>query len=473
MKVVFTIARNDFRNFLREKKIIISGLLFLLLVIVSIIGGYQQFDKQNKERKEAQEAVRKSWLNQGDKNPHSAAHYGTYAFRPVSVLSFFDVGLNSYVGNSIYLEAHRQNNPKFSVASESSSLIRFGELTIAFILQIIMPLLIFFIGFNVVTKEKEGNTLKVLFSQGITMKSIAWGKLLAIFGIVSMLILPVFALIFFLGLMNVGQGDKILFLTSFSFLLLTYLVYLFILCSISVLISAISKTSRSALLVLLGFWITTCIILPKVAANLGSSIHKAPSGFEFRQNIAKDEENGIDGHNPSDKRFDRLKDSVLHKYNVKKIEELPINFDAIAMQEGERYSSMIYNKHFERLRQDYLIQNKISQYASLVDPFIGVRNFSMSLAGSDIASAFSFQEQAESYRFEMVKYLNNYLRDFSVTGEWDKKASSSIYSNIPDFHFTPISMNDRLKDNALSIVSLFMWAIICAFGLSSLKNKVN
>jgi ABC-2 type transport system permease protein len=288
-----------------------------------------------------------------------------------------------------------------------------------------------------------------------------------------MLILPVFALIFFLGLMNVGQGDKILFLTSFSFLLLTYLVYLFILCSISVLISAISKTSRSALLVLLGFWITTCIILPKVAANLGSSIHKAPSGFEFRQNIAKDEENGIDGHNPSDKRFDRLKDSVLHKYNVKKIEELPINFDAIAMQEGERYSSMIYNKHFERLRQDYLIQNKISQYASLVDPFIGLRNFSMSLAGSDIASAFSFQEQSELYRFEMVKYLNNYLRDFSVTGEWDKKASSAIYSNIPDFYFTPVSMRVRLKENVLSIVSLFMWAIICAFGLSSLKDKVN
>jgi hypothetical protein len=60
-----------------------------------------------------------------------------------------------------------------------------------------------------------------------------------------------------------------------------------------------------------------------------------------------------------------------------------------------------------------------------------------------------------------------------VTGEWDKKASSSIYSNIPDFHFTPISMYVRLKDNALSIVSLFMWSIICAFGLSSLKNKVN
>jgi hypothetical protein len=97
----------------------------------------------------------------------------------------------------------------------------------------------------------------------------------------------------------------------------------------------------------------------------------------------------------------------------------------------------------------------------------------MSLAGSDIASAFSFQEQSELYRFEMVKYLNNYLRDFSVTGEWDKKASSAIYSNIPDFYFTPVSMRVRLKENVLSIVSLFMWAIICAFGLSSLKDKVN
>ena len=473
MIMVFNIVRYEFRSLLRDKKLIITGFIFLLLVSLSIVGGYRHYHQITRDRQESQNLVRKSWLNQREKNPHSAAHYGTFAYRPMSVLSFFDLGIDTYAGNSIYLEAHRQNEPRFSVASESSSIIRFGELTVAFILQVILPLFIFFIGFNIISKEREDNTLKIIFSQGIDMKRLAWAKLIALLGLICMLLIPIFIGILILGYKTLSEPDGFLFPSRVSILFLTYFLYVFILCAITVCISAMMKNSRNALLLLLGVWIFSCIILPKVSANIGESIHQAPSGFEFREAISKDEKNGIDGHNPADKRFDDLRDSVLRKYNAKSVKELPVNFDAIAMQEGERYSSMVYNKHFTALRKDYLIQNSVSQFAGLVDPYLAVRNFSMSLSGSDLRSAFAFQEQAELYRFNMVKYLNNYLRDFSRTGEWDKTAPSSIYSKIPDFTFIPNSTSTVLLHNILSIISLLIWTIACIIGLSSLNNKVN
>jgi ABC-2 type transport system permease protein len=39
---------------------------------------------------------------------------------------------------SIHLEAHKQNDAVFSAAQDASSLIRFGELTVAFVLQILI-----------------------------------------------------------------------------------------------------------------------------------------------------------------------------------------------------------------------------------------------------------------------------------------------------------------------------------------------
>ena len=61
------------------------------------------------ERDSAQEIVNIQFASQGEKNPHAAAHYGIYAFKSVRPLSFFDTGISSYTGVSVWLEAHKQN----------------------------------------------------------------------------------------------------------------------------------------------------------------------------------------------------------------------------------------------------------------------------------------------------------------------------------------------------------------------------
>ncbi len=92
---------------------------------------------------------------------------------------------------SVRLEAHKQNDALFSTAQDSSSLIRFGELTLAFVLQILMPLLIIFLCFNAFTQEREDQTLPLMLGQGISIQQLAWGKILGFSGVVACLVVPV------------------------------------------------------------------------------------------------------------------------------------------------------------------------------------------------------------------------------------------------------------------------------------------
>lgn len=464
------IANKEYLTLLRDKRFKIMGGLITILLLVALLGGFVAYRSLKKERELAQNEARKTWLNQGEKNPHSAAHYGSFAFRPKSELSFFDFGVDSFTGTNVYLEAHRQNDPKFSAAQDSSSLIRFGEMTVAFVLQLLVPLLIIFLCFNAVSQEKEDNTLKLMLSQGASMSEIAWGKILGFSKALVWIIVPALIISFLLILISTeGSINADLFL-RFLLTLVAYFVYFFLFISISVVVSARANSSRNSLLSLLGVWIMACVILPKATANIGATLFKAPSNFEFREAIKKDEENGIDGHNPSDKRFEALKKQILAQYKVDSVENLPVNFDAIAMQEGEKYSSMVYNSHFERLEHIYQKQNSVAAYSAILNPFMAVRNLSMSLAGSDYKSALAFQKQAEKYRFEMVEMLNTHMRDFSKTGDWEKKADAKIYEKIPDFRFDNPSVTEVLKQNWVALFALILWTLLAALLINKLKN---
>ncbi len=455
------IANKEYLSLMRDKRFRIMGSLVTVLLLVALAAGFTAYRSLKKERQLAQAEARATWLHQGEKNPHSAAHYGSYAFRPKSELSFFDFGVDSYVGTNVYLEAHRQNDARFSAAQEASSLIRFGEMTVAFVLQLLVPLLIIFLCFDSIAKEKEDHTFQLLLSQGVNISQIAWGKIQGFSKALTWILVPTLLAAFLMTLIGTNGTLTAEVLVRFGLLLVFYVLYFFFFISTATVISAYAASSKNALLILLGIWIAVCVILPKASANIGATVFKAPSSFEFREAIKKDEESGIDGHNPSDKRFEALKKEVLARYKVDSVEALPVNYHAIAMQEGEKYSTLVYNKHFSELENTFQKQNAVSTYFALLNPYMAIRNISMGLSGSDYKTALAFQKAAESYRFKMVETLNNHMRDFSKTGDWEKKAGSNLYGKIPDFQFSGPSIAEVLRQNFIAILALVIWLGIC------------
>lgn len=275
-------------------KLLISISLFLF--IVATITGINQYKKGNEQYKESVSKERTIWETQEEKNPHSAAHYGTYAFKPKFALSLFDYGVTKYTGNSIFLEAHNRNEATFSEASDQTSLARFGTLSVNFVLIYLFPLLIVLIGFNSYTKEEENQTIRLLKSQGVHPIKLTLGKLVAIYIPVFVLTTIVFLLV---GIVLTNVHDLAFFSwSSLSTLFSLYALYYLIISTLTVLISLWSKSSGISLVSSLIVWISFSFITPKIATNLANENHPYPTKSEFNLRIAEDKSNGLDGHNP-------------------------------------------------------------------------------------------------------------------------------------------------------------------------------
>ncbi len=452
------IIKKELLSSVRDVRLQVSGGILIFLMLTAILVGREDQKQIQLEREKAQSAMYDKWVNQGEKHPHSAAHYGQFAFKPKPVLSFLDVGLDNYTGISVFLEAHKQNEVLFSAAQDSNGMTRFGEMTAALILQVLLPLLIIFLTFNVFSKEREEGTLKLIHAQGLSMRQLFMGKVLGTYLMVLLIFLPMIVLAYLLlgqqsTSLNTGVTSKFLLLSS------NYAIYFLVFVLLCVSISAFSKNSGFSLLTLLGIWIVTCVIIPKATANLADKIYPTPSQFEFKKTIKDKVRKGIDGHNPSDVRLASLKEEVLDKYGVATIDDLPVNWSGIAMQAGEEYTDQVYDAEFTKIEKIFNFQNRVSEWAGFVNPYIAVRNLSMALAGTDFYHHVTFAKAAEDYRRSFVKKMN---KDMEVNHKAevaysDYNVGEEMWSSIEPFSYSQPNTTDILLKNWRSISALILW----------------
>ncbi len=454
------LIKKEFLTALRDTRLQITAAVLVALMLTAIIVSKQGQKRIAEEREVAQAAMYDQWVNQGSKHPHSAAHFGQFAFKPKPALSFLDVGLDNYTGVSVFLEAHKQNEVLFSAAQDSNGMTRFGELTAALVLQVLIPLLIIFLTFNIYSKEREQGTLKLNIAQGIAPKSIFMGKVWSTYLIVMLLFLPLILLAFFL-LDGAGNQLDPQANIKFGFLVLGYGLYFLVFIFLSVSVSAFAKSSGLSLLALLGIWIISCLVLPKATSNLADKLYPSPSLFEFKERVKHKVKNGIDGHNPSDTRLASLKEEVLNQYGVKTIEELPVNWSGIAMQAGEEYTDNVYDQEFSKIEGTFLNQNEMSEWASFLSPFLAIRNLSMALSGTDFNSHLAFTKAAEKYRRAFVKKMN---KDMEVNHKpgvayGDYKVDREMWASIGPFQYRLPDVMSILGDQWRSISSLGLWLL--------------
>src|SRR6187200_2299824 len=119
-KFIGIIARQEWLSAFRSKTPLALYGVLLSVMLLATLTGWQYVKEFNKQQAEASHEVRDHWMNQPNRHPHRVAHYGYLVFREKSPLSFFDFGLDSYVGNSVFLEAHRQNTVNMSEAGFSN-----------------------------------------------------------------------------------------------------------------------------------------------------------------------------------------------------------------------------------------------------------------------------------------------------------------------------------------------------------------
>lgn len=465
LHIEILIAKHLKNSVFKNTAVFIITLFIGIILLYAALTGWENYTAQNETSEKYQHESREDWLKNPDKNPHRMAHYGNFAFRKSTPLSVFEFGMEPFFGNAIFLEAHKQNTANFSEAGFSNSILRFGEISIAMVLQILLPLLIFFLGFNAIAAEREDGTLKLLLSQGISWKQLLRGKILGIASVIMLLFIPTIIALVLIWLLlqdfsiSSDATIKMLLFVLFHF------IYLLFFCIIAVLISAASKTSKKALISLIGIWLVFTIILPRTTQAIGAYIYQAPSKIAFQSGIEKDILKQGDSHNPNDLHYKAIKDSLLRVYKVDSVQKLPFNYSGFIMTEGEKISSRIYSQHLEKLLQVYEKQNSFSKTVSFINPYIAIKNLSMGLSNTDYDSYIDFQKQAENYRYTMAQKMNG-LQVKYISNKKPKPndkpltISKQHWADVAEFHYKPKGIRDVLKSEFVSVISVFLWIIL-------------
>ncbi|MGB4771676.1 MAG: DUF3526 domain-containing protein [Chitinophagaceae bacterium] len=455
--MVGAVMLKEWKEFVRTGRLVLAAIFFLALLAVSIYTSWQYSDAIQTQYTDAGKQHRANWENQAEKNPHAAAHFGTYVFKPKSALSLIDPGVDKFTGVAFYLEPHKQGTAQYSAVQDETSTIWFGELTPAFVLLYLIPLLIILLGFNAFTKEREYGTAKLMMIQGAGKLSILAGKSLMLLFVAFVIMVPVL----FSGLIiSAGSNQFSAFsMSNLLVLLVMYLLYYIVIINVCLFVSSVVQRSGLSFLVLLCFWMVSTFIVPKVAANIAEQQNPSALLSDLDAMVEKRRSAGIDGHNAANEQAKKLEAEVLKMYGVDSVSQLPVNIAGIRLQRGEAFTARIYDSVFGLLKTTLDDQSLTFSRSAVFSPFSSARFLSMAFCGSDYEYHWHFANAAEKYRLYFVQYLNEDIVNHSKTGE-DYTVGRDLYSSIKPFSYQPQSLGETVNQQRWNILALCIWLLV-------------
>ena len=466
--MIRTIIRKEFILTLRDGRLLTLGFSILVIFIGFFLASAHELQQLRQEKQSVGITAKEQWDSQSVKNPHSAAHYGIYVFKPDSPVAALDPGLRPFIGQSLWLEPHKRNLVRFNPSADQILANRFGQATTSFVLYALLPLLILALTFTSVSQERERGTLRMLHSLGVAAKPLVFGKLLGLLAAFTLVLSP--ALI--VALMLLAQKftlnfDDVLRLTS---LLLMFVVYYAIFTAIAIAASAYFKTSRITLFCLLAFWLGSVFIAPRLGAVTAETLSPNPTASQFWEAIKNDIAQGVDGDGTHEQRTKAFEVKILAQYGVVRKEDLPVGFVSLNRQFNDSYSSQVHALHFDRLRDNFAKQQHLTHLASWMGPSLSIRSLSMTLAGMDLAHQRHFEDAAEAYRHYFINLTEDLDRERSHGTERSAKGEEADWRTVKAFEYQSPDIVFVLKTAQPDLMVLIFW-LVFALTLLTLSAK--
>ncbi len=429
------VCREELRYLAGQRLFRVMALILGLALCAALVLGALALQEQRAVQQQLSEEVRQQWVEQPDRHPHRVAHYGTFAFRPPPALGLFDPGVDRYVGNSIFLEAHRQNPANFAAVMENTTLTRFGELSPAFLLQYLVPLLLVVLAGTAVTREREHGTALLLRAQGLGLGSLLAGKTLAYAlegtcGVVLVLLASA-AVLAVDGALGVDAASRLLALG------VVYTLFLTICSGLGVACSALCRNARQAMLAVTAGWLLLALMLPRAVPDWIQAAEPLPTRVEFAAAVKADAADRGDSHNPEDSAFEALRQELLDEHGVDRVEELPVNFGGLVMVAGERRDAEAFQRQYERFLARLDRQDRLLSGAAWASPAMAVNRLSALLSGTDRHAYVDFQDAAEDYRYRVMQELNElHAHEIDYEDDRAQRISSDHWAAIPPFEYS-------------------------------------
>lgn len=442
--------------------------LYLLLAISCVMVTLLRMDAERATRLQHQATAQAAFTAQPNRHPHRMVHYGHYVFRAPPPLAYFDPGLDRVTGQGIFLEGHKQNTASFSPTAASAPMGRFSWLTPAQLVQILAPLVLILLGYSLLAREREGQTLITLLAQGASPLSLLGGKLLALLGAAALMLAPVA-----ISLVAAAfEGEEAWVLLA---LVGAYGVYLLLWCLLITLACIWVSQGAAVLLLTLVLWICLTVLAPVLAVEVAKARLQAPGkiAMDLQASINHEED---DGHSIGPEAQQQLQQELLARYQVSRLEDVPVNMRGLVAQRAEERLTHTLNQYANQLRDGESQQSRMLAQAAWLAPVLAISNASRALAATDLWHFHGFLTGAEQVRYDFVQALNT-LHANELRYEDDKNRSRDAQAEqrtrinaehwqlLPHYQQQPAAAADRLRRAAPSVAQLALWVVLLGAAL--------
>lgn len=281
----------------------------------------------------------------------------------------------------------------------------FPSVDMVFIVGVIMSLLIFMLTYDSLSGEREEGTLKVLLSCPVPRDTVIAAKWLG--GFASLIIpfitswLVIVLIMIMIPRISIGPQEWLRILSLFA----VFTLYVGVVFSLSMMVSSVSKSSNTAILLLLLVWVVGILVIPAVATPVAYLIVRPP------------------GVQETDVAMKRIGIVEWQYEDERQKQYLKTHFGV--EDEGELSPSQ--RTQWEKVRREWMWYEldhkidtmtfegrKLSRYEQRVDalartiarfsPFGCMQNVCVSLAGTGIQRELELREAVEEYAAATLKF---------------------------------------------------------------------
>lgn len=464
MSAAAAIAAKDWREFVRDRRLLVAAILTIALALGAVLVSATRVAAYEADRVAAETRDRATWESQGARNPHGAAHFSSWAFRPLTAGALLDPGVTPFAGNAIWMEAHQQNTPRNRPSDDVGGSFEVASLSAAWILQTIVPLLLFVVSAGLVARERERGTLRLLLASGASARTLVPAKLRSTAAIALLLTVPPLLAAIAAALMSgVADGLRI------GGWVLAYVLYFAIVSGIAVAVSARARTVAQALLMLVALWLLAVVVAPRAGAGLAEVLAPVPSADAFFTAIGKDLEKAPDVFGKDADAFGAV---MAKKYGVADKASLPVSFPGLQLDEDERIGNIAFDKNFGDVGQTYEVQRAWLRVANVLSPLPALQNISMALAGTDTAHQVDFQRQAEAHRRLTVGQLNRDMIEKAAKTDFEYKAGPDLWQRVPAFAYRAPPLARVAETIWIDVAVLALWLAATALLLRAVTTRL-
>ena len=454
------IAVKDATEIWRDGRFRWAAGLLLILLVAAVAGGVHNQTQIARQHADAQRAERDVWLDKGDMNPHAAAHYGAFVFKPVQPLSAIDPGLDPFVGVFVFLEAHKQQLARHRPIEDATPTRRLGQLTPASAALVLLPLLVVALTFSSFAGERDQGTLRPLLAMGIGRRSLLAGKAIGAMLPLALVIVPATAIGAIILFLNAPAAPDAPIAARAAGLGIVYLVHTLIWIGLGLAVSARARTKGAELVVLLALWFANAFVMPPLSMAAAKWIDPSPSAIEFAAAIQDEKDSW-----PS---WDERVEQVMTRFLDGEFESTmaPANVEVVALLESEADETALYDRRFAELFERYRRQARSFERVGAIAPTLAARTLSMAFAGTDDAHDREFSAAASKYRAAMLTTLNGELASSGRFNTFDYTRGRDLWEKVPPFDYDAPAARWALSQAAWSAAALAAWLVFVAIAAS-------